>query len=157
MYEAFLFLLACVPLVVWQSYRRYARTPEELKTNELQKLYAGQDRFPGSKASNDEARSNLLAAGEDLSSTMKIRHSAQTVGFRTPIRAEDLSAILSDRGFQVEDRKTEEQLNFTADYTLSSMVFDRKTAELNDFLFKHGWQYKGWNCPAKNGDDKHES
>ncbi|MGJ8617610.1 MAG: hypothetical protein ACSHWS_12285 [Sulfitobacter sp.] len=137
--------LGLVPFVVFQVYRGFTRSTDELRTDNIQRIYAGQDRWPGSKESNDETRRKFEGIGLDLESSQCVEHIASFVGGEGALGVEELVELCESHGYKTEN--SSKDLVFLIhpnESTLLSMVFDRKTGELNDFLHEHGWKYEGW-------------
>ncbi len=136
------------PIVIWQRRPRFPKTAADLQSDNFQKLYDGQNRFFGSKEANDAVRLRLREQGDDLSSERIVDHFAAVVQEQDAASYSKLSEILQTAGFTVGNQGTDrpDYIQFSKATTISSMVFDKKTMELNDFLYEHGWQYDGWGC-----------
>ncbi|WP_282045099.1 hypothetical protein [Roseibium album] len=138
------------PIVIWQVLPRFASSTEELRDDNFQKIYAGQDRWPGSKEANDEAREMLRKQGLDLDQPQAIMHFAERSDNSASSDSAALrSALTSGRFNELEEDADGQSVFFSEIAKISSIVFDRRTMELNDFLHEHGWTYLGW----KRADD----
>ncbi|MBO6510918.1 MAG: ribonuclease E inhibitor RraB [Roseibium sp.] len=142
------FVIAAVGLVVvviWLLGTKENPRPENLRDDNFQAIYTGQDRGPGSREANDELRRTLQENGLDLSEPLEIDHFAEPGDLTTASTREAFQIALSANRYG--DFRFEEDarlLAFSETASLSTMVFDRRTMELNDFLHEHGWIYKGW-------------
>jgi len=54
------------------------------------------------------------------------------------------AALTSGRFDKLEESENDLSVSFSEIANISSMVFDRRTMKLNDFLHEHGWAYRGW-------------
>ncbi|ASP33699.1 ribonuclease E inhibitor RraB [Labrenzia sp. VG12] len=133
------------PIVIWQILPRFSSSTEELRDDNFQTIYAGQNRWHGSKEANDDIKQALLELGIDLKVPQPIRHTATFSGTAPTPDAEALRTALEKnryQGFELSPDGTSMSFDETAE--LSSLVFNRRTLELNDFLHEFGWSYKGW-------------
>ncbi|WP_156958569.1 hypothetical protein [Labrenzia sp. DG1229] len=132
------------PIVIWQVLPRFASSTEELRDDNFQKIYAGQDRWPGSKEANDEARELLRNQGLDLEQPQAIMHFAECPDNSASSDAAALrSALTSGRFNELEEDADGQSVSFSEIAKIGSIVFDRRTMELNDFLHEHGWGLSG--------------
>ncbi|MEM1078953.1 MAG: hypothetical protein AAGI09_10535 [Pseudomonadota bacterium] len=146
------------PIVLWQLRPRFPSSPEELRGDNFETLYEGQDRWFGSKEANDVERKLLSVAEDDLRAERVVLHQGVSRDGQSTVTRERLEQSLIMNGFQICESTASADLEtiwFQDTMVPASMVFDRKTSELNDFLHEHGWSYQGWKCdPVLNGAGK---
>lgn len=142
------------PIVIWQVIPRFASSTEELRDDNFLKIYAGQDRWPGSKEANDEARKLLTKQGLDLDQPQAIIHFAERADDRDSSDTNALRlALTSGRFDELQESADGLAVSFCETAKINSMVFDHRTMELNDFLHEHGWAYHGWKYEQDNQDN----
>ncbi|MGB1234974.1 MAG: hypothetical protein ACPG5U_04505, partial [Planktomarina sp.] len=122
------------------SKAKFARTPAELQGENFAQLYAGQDRVPGSKSGNDQLRKEIGDAGFDLSKPIRLQHFAEQRVDLTPTKSEEVLAALNGFGFKPVEGTEPKRLDFERTDKTTSMIFDRNTSDLNDYLYEHGWR-----------------
>lgn len=160
------FLTFYVVYEYWSRRRERSSWPSQemdaLRDDEFLRLYAGQEGHVGSKNDNDEIRATLIEQGADLSVPVMVYHQAKAreiealPGGKAQTGVNALARELQARGFKPQRPEPGNlALVFGREDKITSMVFDKRTMDLNDFLFEHGWNYGGWGLAA-NWKDKDE-
>ena len=136
-------------VILWQKGPRFPSTPEELRSDNFEVLYAGQDIDVSSKKKNDELRAALTVRGDKLDVERPVLFWASPRTKGKVVEVARLKVDLANSGYFDFDENTETGgVRFKKRTRLNTMVFDKMTANLNDFLFEYGWDYGGWESPV---------